>query len=83
MQQFVQTAPHNVIQYMINYLQFPNLGRYFEIDELSGQLSVRLQGDYVLDRDHGEDTHDIHINIQDNYQGNGSKSVIVIESSSC
>lgn len=65
---------------MINYSQFPNLGRYFEIDELSGQLSVRLQGDAVLDRDNGEDTHDIHINILDNYQGNGSMIVLVIVS---
>lgn len=63
---------------MINYLQFPSLGRYFEIDELTGQLSVRLQGDAVLDRDHGEDTHDIHINILDNFQGNGSMSFVVI-----
>lgn len=60
---------------MINYLQFPNLGRYFEIDELSGQLAVRLQGDAVLDRDGDEKTHDIHIEIKDNYQGNGSMSV--------
>ncbi|XP_037029736.1 cadherin-23-like [Bradysia coprophila] len=63
--------PHNITHFMINFLQFPNLGRYFGIDELSGQLSVKLQGDAVLDRDNGEDTHDIHINIEDNYQGNG------------
>lgn len=61
---------------MINYVQFPRLARYFEIDELSGQLIVRLQGDAVLDRDNGEDRHEIHINIQDNYQGNGSTSLI-------
>lgn len=61
---------------MINFPDFPTLGRYFGIDELSGQLSVRLQGDAVLDRDHDEDTHDIHIKIEDNYQGNGSMNFV-------
>lgn len=55
------------------------MGRYFEIDELSGQLTVRFQGDAILDRDiEGGETHDIHINIQDNYQGNGSMSGFII-----
>ncbi|KAJ6639917.1 Cadherin-23 [Pseudolycoriella hygida] len=63
--------PHNITQFMINYLNFPMLNRYFEIGELDGLLIVRLQGDFVLDRDHGEETHDIYINIQDNYRGNG------------
>lgn len=72
-----QTGPHNITHYMINFAQFPNLGRYFAIEELSGLLSVRLQGDTVLDRDNGEDTHDIHINIEDNFQGNGSMCFVL------
>lgn len=57
---------------MINKVQFPDLGRYFGIDEETGQLSVSLLGDAVLDRDRGDETHDIHIDIQDNWNGNGS-----------
>lgn len=61
---------------MINFVQFPNLGRYFEINEVTGQLSVELLGDAVLDRDHGQDTHDIHVIIRDNFNGNGSTSCV-------
>lgn len=57
---------------MINFIQFPNLIKYFEIDLLKGILQVKLQIGAKLDRDHGETEHDIYINIEDNYQGNGS-----------
>lgn len=65
-------APHNKVQHMINYIQFPNLMKYFEIDLLQGIIKVKLQSGAVLDRDHGESEHDVYINIEDNYQGNGS-----------
>lgn len=64
-------APHNVIQFSINYLEHPNLQRFFAIDELLGELQVRLQGENVLDRDQGDDKYFIYINLEDNYLGNG------------
>lgn len=63
--------PHNVVQFLINFNGSPQLQRYFAIDESSGQLSVQLLGDFVLDRDNGEPEHLIPITIQDNFGGNG------------
>lgn len=65
------TAPHNVIQYTINYAEHPNLQKYFAINQTSGRLQVELQDNIELDRDHGEYIHSIHINLEDNYLGNG------------
>lgn len=60
------------MQHLINFLTFPRLGYFFEIDPLSGLISVRLQGETKFDRDHGETEHDIYVDIEDNFQGNGS-----------
>lgn len=72
---FSISAPHNLIQYYINYQDGinPDIQRYFAIDELSGELTVKLIGDSQLDRDNGEDRHLIRINVEDNFQGNGGK----------
>lgn len=58
---------------MINYPQFPDLRKFFEINVTSGLIQVKLQSDSVLDRDNGITQHEIHVNIEDNYQGNGSE----------
>lgn len=63
--------PHNVTQFYINYRIYPNLQRYFAVDELTGLVTVELFGSYELDRDHGEPEHFIHVNFEDNFQGNG------------
>lgn len=63
--------PHNTLEYMINYPQFPDLRKFFEINVTSGLIQVKLQSDSVLDRDNGITQHEIHVNIEDNYQGNG------------
>jgi len=68
-------APHNIIQFNINYVSYPNLYRYFAIDQLTGELIVSLNNDNVLDRDNGEATHQIYVNFEDNYQGSGSKKI--------
>lgn len=47
---------------------------FFEIDPLTGLIKARLQGDTVFDRDRGDIEHIIHVDYQDNYRGNGSKS---------
>lgn len=60
------------MQHLINFLTFPRLGLFFEIDPLSGLISARLQGETKFDRDLGETEHDIYVEIEDNYQGNGS-----------
>lgn len=63
--------PHNVVQFLINFNGRPQLQRYFAIDESTGQLSVQLLGDFILDRDNGEPEHLIPITVQDNFGGNG------------
>lgn len=65
--------PHNVIQYMVNYRNHPNLQKYFTIGEMSGELIINLQ-ESKLDRDNGEDIHEIYINFEDNYQGSGVRN---------
>lgn len=67
------SEPHNIIQFYINYRSFPELQRFFTVDELTGVLSVNLFGDSELDRDNGEPEHFIRINFDDNFQGNGGK----------
>lgn len=62
------------MQYRINYLNYRNLQKYFVIDELLGELNVKLEGENVLDRDNGEAEHFIYINFEDNFQGNGGLS---------
>lgn len=66
-------APYNILKYIISYSTFPDLEKYFGINITTGLLSVMLLGNNKLDRDHGIDSHAIHIEISDNYQGNGSK----------
>lgn len=56
---------------MIIIICFLRLGLFFEIDPLSGLISARLQGETKFDRDLGEKEHDIYVDIEDNYQGNG------------
>lgn len=63
-------APHNVLEYTFNYQLNPNLQRFFTIDAMTGELVL---GPTQLDRDEGLATHDIYINVQDNYQGNGAR----------
>ena len=58
---------------MIDFKQNPELSNFFEIEILSGELKVKLQGNNQIDRDHGKEEHDIFISIEDNYLGNGSK----------
>lgn len=58
-------------------MEHPTLQKYFAINELSGWLEIKLQGDNVLDRDHGEDKYSIYINLEDNYLGNGGESVFM------
>lgn len=65
--------PHNSVQFLINFNGRPQLQRYFAIDESSGELTVQLLGDFVLDRDNGEPDHLIPITVQDNFGGNGCK----------
>jgi hypothetical protein len=65
-------VPHNKIQFTINYMQHAELQKFFKIDDTTGDLIVQLQGENHLDRDEGSPTHDIHLNVEDNYQGNGS-----------
>lgn len=65
------SEPHNVIQFYIDYRSYPDLQRYFAIDELSGVVKVELFGANELDRDNGEPEHFIRINFDDNFRGNG------------
>ncbi|CRL07387.1 CLUMA_CG020361, isoform A [Clunio marinus] len=65
-------APHNVISYYIDFESFRDLSNYFMIDELSGELSVRLIKE--LDRDNGIDEYFIPITLEDNYLGRGVKN---------
>lgn len=61
-----------MIQYLIDYSQFPDLDRYIQIDGASGVLRAELKGT-IFDRDRGYESFDIQIIIRDNYQGNGRK----------
>jgi hypothetical protein len=70
---FHSLAPNNLIQFYINYRNYPNLQKYFSVDELSGDLTVNLFGDNELDRDNGEAEHLIRVNFEDNFQGNGGR----------
>lgn len=64
--------PHNICQRVINYRNFPILNNYFEIEPLTGLILARLVGAAIFDRDRGEKFFDIHIDVSDNYQGNGN-----------
>lgn len=64
--------PHNKCQRLINYRNFPILNNYFEIEPLNGLILARLVGGAIFDRDRGEKFFDIHVDVEDNYQGNGN-----------
>lgn len=69
------SAPNNLIQYYINFRDYPDLQKYFALDELSGDLTVNLFDDNVLDRDSGVDEHVIRIIFEDNFQGSGGEKL--------
>lgn len=60
-----------MIQYYINYRNYPELQKYFAVDELTGELTVNLFGGNELDRDSDESEHLIRVDFEDNFQGNG------------
>lgn len=68
--------PHNTIQYSINFLEFPELQKYFMVDDLTGDLKVQLEGNNFLDRDDGAAMHEIRIRMEDNYLGNGGTVIV-------
>lgn len=66
-------APHCDLRFTINYVNSPELQNLFKVDITTGDLSVNLVNNAYLDRDNGVEFHLIHINIEDNYLGNGRK----------
>lgn len=75
--QYHSKEPHNVVAYYIDFRNYQRLQYFFAINELTGELTVNLLNDYVLDRDNGEPQHDIYINFEDNYQGFGGEKTKV------
>lgn len=71
-------APHNTIQYTINFMEFADLQKYFAVDDITGVLKVQLDGSNVLNRDDGSDEHVIGIRLVDNYLGNGGNVVLFL-----
>lgn len=66
------SAPHNIVRHLINFTTFPRLGLFFEIDPATGVIMAKLQSGTVFDRDRAETEYEIHVDIEDNFQGNGS-----------
>lgn len=63
--------PHNVVSYFIDYATLPELNNFFVIDRETGELTVRLQNNAVLDYDEGTKVHDVKLYIQDNWGSPG------------
>lgn len=49
---------------------------FFEIDPATGVINAKLQPGIVFDRDRSETEFEIHVDIEDNFQGNGSEYIV-------
>ncbi|CAG9787433.1 unnamed protein product [Diatraea saccharalis] len=58
---------YHQVRYQINYAWNPRLRAFFDIDLDTGMLFVNYTTDEVLDRDRGEPTHTIFVNLIDNF----------------
>lgn len=67
---------HHTLNYQINFLANPRLRDFFEIDSATGEVRVHYPGDEVLDRDRGEDQHQMFFTIMDNFnfEGDGNRN---------
>lgn len=65
--------PHNLVQFSINFESNSELQKYFSINEITGELRVKVLDEYnQLDRDTEPSEYFISINVEDN-RGIGSE----------
>ncbi|KAL0831789.1 hypothetical protein ABMA28_001327 [Loxostege sticticalis] len=58
---------YHTVQYWINFVARPRLRNFFEVDPETGVLYVHYTTDETLDRDGPEPTHEVIINLFDNF----------------